>query len=387
MLRKTILTFLCVTERTFLFHAQRKTALISQLNCNNMAESHVFKTTTVDEHSDAEDASFSTGSSRPSRANIAKDTLEKLKAGWYESPDGTKIVLEDDVTFSNQQSILYTEDDLQNTKQLNANLDETNPTRLTSDSSQTKIETRLCSTLEAARSLVAEVGEDHVGVLNFASAKNPGGGFLGGAQAQEESIARSSSLYMAITQDQFMDGFYSYHRHGERGVYSHRMIYSPRITIFRNDNGYLLPLPYHVGIITCPAPNAGVINDRIDSRNLMSERIKRVLYVFKAHKHDTLLLGAFGCGVFKNNPYDVALVFREQLESNLYKNSFKRIVFAITNPAMYQIFKQVFDSPNLHELQQQMALMTFNQNKKKHSSDKNRKQQRKERRQQKYQND
>ena len=155
----------------------------------------------------------------------------------------------------------------------------------------------------------------------------------------------------------------------------------------QNDDGDLLPLPYHVGIITCPAPNAGVINDRIDSRNIMSERIKRVLYVFKAHKHDTLLLGAFGCGVFKNNPYDVALIFREQLESNLYRNSFRRIVFAITDPAMYRIFKQVFDSPDVHELQQQMALMTFDHNKKKHSSDKNRKQKRKERRQQKYHND
>src|SRR5258705_8268933 len=38
----------------------------------------------------------------------------------------------------------------------------------------------------------------HVAVLNFASAKNPGGGFLGSARAQEEDLARASALYPCL---------------------------------------------------------------------------------------------------------------------------------------------------------------------------------------------
>lgn len=191
-------------------------------------------TITADEYSDNEDTTFSAQPSRPGRASIAKDTLRKIEDGWYQSSDGSKIDLKDDITFTNDNSILYTEDDLQNIKQLNSIFDESNSSSITnSDNSQTKFEIQHCTTLEAARSLVSEVGEDHVGVLNFASAKNPGGGFLGGAQAQEESIARSSALYPAITQAQFMSGYYAYNRHGERGFYSHRMIYSPRVTIFK----------------------------------------------------------------------------------------------------------------------------------------------------------
>lgn len=144
--------------------------------------------------------------------------------------------------------------------------------------------------------------------------------------------------------------------------------------------------PYHVGIITVPAPNAGVIKDRTDSRITMEQRVKRLLYVFKAHKHDTLVLGAFGCGVFKNNPYDVAIVFREQLESNEYRNSFKRIVFAITNAEMCQIFKQVLNAPNLLTIQQEIATLSFDHNGKRHSSfNKQKKQNKKKENQQRKQ--
>ena len=57
------------------------------------------------------------------------------------------------------------------------------------------------STLEGATILSSvpysspEEPRRRIGVLNFASAKHPGGGFRGGSQAQEESIARSSTLY------------------------------------------------------------------------------------------------------------------------------------------------------------------------------------------------
>jgi uncharacterized protein (TIGR02452 family) len=197
-------------------------------------DTQVSNTTTALEQTDFEDASALVPLSRAERARIAEDTLNKLKAGWYDPHEGPRISLEDDVTFCKDNSVLYTEDDLQNTKKLISTINETGSTSsTTSTTSYATIEVRHCTTLQAAQSLVAEMGEDRVGVLNFASAKNPGGGFLRGAQAQEESIARSSSLYLALTQALFFNGYYGYNRRGKKGIYSHRMIYSPRVTIFK----------------------------------------------------------------------------------------------------------------------------------------------------------
>ncbi|MCP4113573.1 MAG: TIGR02452 family protein [Desulfobacteraceae bacterium] len=52
---------------------------------------------------------------------------------------------------------------------------------------ETVIEVTTESTLEAAHRLIKEYNCNHIACLNFASAKNPGGGFSSGSQAQEES--------------------------------------------------------------------------------------------------------------------------------------------------------------------------------------------------------
>lgn len=186
---------------------------------------------TLQNESDSEDFSSIRRLSRTQLAVIADDTLTKLRAGSYSTHQNGRINLAEDVAFSISNSILYTEDDLQHMKTMILTNDDVEATA--APSSSPKIEIRRCSTLQAAQSLAAEVGEDNVGVLNFASAKNPGGGFIRGSNAQEESIARSSSLYPIVTQPQFFSEFYAYHRRGRNGLYSHRMIYSPRVTIFK----------------------------------------------------------------------------------------------------------------------------------------------------------
>jgi uncharacterized protein (TIGR02452 family) len=123
-------------------------------------------------------------------------------------------------------------------------------------------------------------------------------------------------------------------------------------SLSQDDNGELLSSPYHVGIVTVPAPNAGVMKAVEAIRNAMTERVKRLLYVFEVNKYDTLVLGAFGCGVFKNNPLDVAIIFRQHLESKEFKNSFKRIVFAVLDAEMCQVFEQVFAGADLSNIQQ-----------------------------------
>lgn len=79
----------------------------------------------------------------------------------------------------------------------------------------------------------------------------------------------------------------------------------------------------------------------------MMERVKRLLYAFQANKHEYLVLGAFGCGVFRNDPLEVAKIFRQYLISDEFRGAFKRIIFAVYNPEMCQIFQQVFNTTGL----------------------------------------
>jgi uncharacterized protein (TIGR02452 family) len=174
--------------------------------------------------------------SKDQRTYIAADTLKKVNAGYYQSYDGCVISLREDVTFCMLNSVLYTEEDLNSPNKVLITKDETNSDTLntaTVSKLYPTIEVRHCTTLQAAQSLVTEHGEDCVGVLNFASAKNPGGGFQRGANAQEESLARSSILHSALIHPRVFDGFYGYNRCGKRGIYSDRMIYSPRVSIFK----------------------------------------------------------------------------------------------------------------------------------------------------------
>jgi hypothetical protein len=107
--------------------------------------------------------------------------------------------------------------------------------------------------------------------------------------------------------------------------------------------------------VTSPAPNASVVQDQQAIAEAITERIKRVLCVFKANKHDCLVLGAFGCGVFKNNPLEVAITFRRYLESEMFNQAFKRIIFAVLNPQMCQVFEKVFAATDLNHIQGQVA--------------------------------
>lgn len=294
-------------------------------------------------------------------ADIAENTLTILHDGFYHVRGGTKIDLTDEIQYSVKHTELYTDDDVRRQK-------------ISTDLSPTdtpiypKFEVRHCTTLQAAQTLAQQMGEDQVGILNFASAKNPGGGFRKGAKAQEESLARSSSLYLSLSQDRIFNGFYEYNRCGKNPIYSNRIIYTPRVTFFKNDNGKLLKTPFHVGVVTCPAPNAGVARDVSAVREAMIERIRRILIVFQMKKHTSIVLGAFGCGVFRNDPFEVAVLFRQTLETSQFKNSFQRVIFAVLDEQMYRIFDRVFTTESFIDLQLQLTTNerpnTRNQNRK-----------------------
>ncbi|WP_189826011.1 TIGR02452 family protein [Streptomyces finlayi] len=187
------------------------------------------------------------------------------------------------------------------------------------------------SSTEAARRLTGEAA-DPVAVLCFASARNPGGGYLNGAQAQEEALCRASALYTCLLR---APEFYAHHR-AERDVfYTDRVIHAPGVPVFRDDRGALLSDPYRVGFLTSPAPNAGVIrrNDPAQQHRIpqvLARRAERVLEVAVAHGYRRIVLGAWGCGVFQNDPDTVAGVFRELLTGDgRFAAHFERVTLAV----------------------------------------------------------
>ncbi|MDY0812950.1 TIGR02452 family protein [Kitasatospora purpeofusca] len=182
--------------------------------------------------------------------------------------------------------------------------------------------------VQAARRLVG-AGAGPVGVLNFASARNPGGGYLRGARAQEEDLCRSALLYTCLLE---APDYYEAHRASGDLRYSHRVIVSPGVPVIRGEDGGLLARPYPVTFLTSPAPNAGQLALRaedggVDVRGVLAERAERVLAAAARHGIRALVLGAWGCGVFRNDPAEVAEAF--ELALARYGAAFDRVVFAV----------------------------------------------------------
>ncbi|MFC9895548.1 TIGR02452 family protein [Nocardia sp. NPDC127579] len=181
--------------------------------------------------------------------------------------------------------------------------------------------------IEAARRLFDDGGRS-VGVLNFASARNPGGGYLRGARAQEEDLCRSALLYRCLLE---APDYYAAHRSSKDLRYSHRVIFAPAVPVIRDERGELLAEPYPVSFLTSPAPNAGQLRLRSDApvsvRAELDERAERVLAVAVRHGVRELVLGAWGCGVFRNDPAEVAAAFQAALQ--VYGAAFDRVVFAV----------------------------------------------------------
>lgn len=255
---------------------------------------------------------------RAKRREIAEETVEILQAGLYINTDGEEVSITDSLNRAIANTIVY-----KHACNINGSFNQ---------EYEGKIEVTPETTLEAVERLVVDEGLNDVVCLNFASAKNPGGGFLNGSQAQEESLARSSGLYACLLQKG--KEMYDYNRRLNTGLYSDYMIYSPNVPVFRNDNGILLDKIYEVSMITAPSVNAGVIKERERHNTdkiskVMIERIRKILNVAIENNNRTIVLGAFGCGVFKNNPLSVADYFRKLLTEEGLRKQFNRAVFAV----------------------------------------------------------
>ncbi|MBI4525941.1 MAG: TIGR02452 family protein [Deltaproteobacteria bacterium] len=210
---------------------------------------------------------------------------------------------------------------------------------------QTTIEIENETTLAAAKGLL-DSGHGPV-ALNFASATHPGGGFLSGARAQEEYLARCSGLYACLREN----SMYDFHRSRRDPLYTDYAIYSPAVPVFRSDDGTLLDEPYTVSIITSPAVNAAAL-DRERHREIepaMWSRILKVLSIGILHGHDSIVLGAWGCGAFGNDSRKIAKLFQKALAEN-FKGAYESVVFAIVDwspeKRFIDPFQQAFGEDN-----------------------------------------
>ena len=284
---------------------------------------------------------------------VAKATLDTLRRGSYEYR-GEIYDIGDSIRHTIKATIFYPE---------KSTLDQWK--RPPSLGSQGKREVAVSilnvPTLNAAKILAnsyrftVESGQARArtGVLNFASATQPGGGFKNGAEAQEESLARVSSLYVSLDSK---DGkrFYEVHRNHHSHYYTHSMVWSPGVVVIHNDHGESVQ-GYEIDVVSSAAVNAGkILEDKlawqtagaeIEIEGAMKERMGRVLYLFEIQDVRNIVLGTFGTGVFKNKISEVARIWAELLVAKdaRFKYSFDRVVFAITGDSTFAEFRGRFE--------------------------------------------
>jgi uncharacterized protein (TIGR02452 family) len=248
------------------------------------------------------------------RAELAQETVRIAQAGTYQI-SGTAVNIADAIAHTNKNSLLIL--------QTQAEQLERDFTPKTGD---TAVELRSESTLSAILRLGRQ--SKKVGVLNFASAKNPGGGFLNGALAQEESLAASSALYLSQLE---CPVYYETNRACRSMMYTDCAIWSPDTVFFRDDRGALLNTPVTASVLTLPAVNYGQVlthgENTVTAKATMKRRMKIALAIFADQDCDTLILGAYGCGVFRNDPGDVAKWWSELLTE--YGGHYKTVIFSI----------------------------------------------------------
>ncbi len=169
-------------------------------------------------------------------------------------------------------------------------------------------------------------------VHNFASFRNPGGGVKNGSSAQEESLCRISTLYPCLSSEKADRLFYSPHRNHNSCLYNSDLIYTPGVTIFRKDDSEMALLPpenrYSADVVTCAAPNLSSKGLSVKEQyGIHRERIGRIMSVAADSGAESLVLGAFGCGVFRNDPAAVAKASKDALSE--HEGCFREVVFAI----------------------------------------------------------
>ena len=206
-------------------------------------------------------------------------------------------------------------------------------------------------TFQEATELSAKYPGKRIAVLNFASATHPGGGVVNGARAQEESLCRCSNLYQCLTEKELIRDYYEFHRNRHNTLYTDALIYTPDVAIIKSDTNIPERLPESqwkkVDVITCAAPNLSAFRSQISVEELYHIHLCRggkILSAAAANGVEVIVLGAFGCGAFGNDPKIVAGAYYDLLRQ--FGGYFRHISFAVfcanTESSNYTAFAETF---------------------------------------------
>ena len=245
--------------------------------------------------------------SRDDNRRIAEETVRIIEKGSYNA-DGRTVLIDKD---------RIREAELIEPKDIDLSVRPANGTKPT-------IRVTPKDTIASALSVK---NPENTMVLNFASAMNPGSGFLSGASAQEEALCRASTLYASLSSREASE-LYKRNREAENPYYLELAVFSPYVEIIRNAYGRLSIAPRTTSVLTIAAVNrnrGGVVPSKADA--IMLERTKKILAIAHEHGKRNLILGAWGCGVFGNSATDVARMFHEAI--NDHGALFDTIEFAI----------------------------------------------------------
>lgn len=264
---------------------------------------------------------------------------------WKSAEDKQKRaeIFKDTQAFYNENEIL--KDAIKESKKNSKFYDENDYPDLNSQNRICKITVSGERTFESAIRLQKENPGQKVAVLNFASAINPGGGVVHGAGAQEECLCRTSTLYPLLNNTEMKKMYYTPNKETGDNIHTDAVIYTPGVIICKTDTAFPERIPETefktVDVLTCAAPN---LNEK-DSRRYSGDggmqgsisldeeyaihfkRCKHILSVAVANGIDILVLGAFGCGAFKNDPATVARAMHDACKK--YSNYFDIINFAV----------------------------------------------------------
>ncbi len=230
----------------------------------------------------------------------------------------------DDIRYSIDSSVIYDHD----------NVEEVDITRY-------KKPSVLVENTDTASSIYDHCLDDKTVALNFASFRNPGGQYINGSMAQEEALCSESFLYNVLKE---IPNYYVNNKNKlNGGLYSDKLIYTPSVFFNRG------LMTAKCNIITCAAPNMKYYFDYhkgIDTETyyrLLYNRITLIKQVAEMNNNETIILGAWGCGVFKNNPEIVARIFKEVFS----QTSIDFVIYAIPSnkdgSANYQVFKRIIE--------------------------------------------
>lgn len=243
----------------------------------------------------------------------ASEVLAIIERGFYEV-DGDRVSIQSSYQASLNGSRLYSPDELEI-------LREDRPR-----GAAPRIQVVDGTTQQVAQSL-SEAGP--VVLLNFASARNPGGGFLNGAKAQEEDLCRCSALYPTLRQHQ---EYYDANRKQDSLLYTDYMIFSPDVPFFKvSGTGELLKQPFVASVLTAPAPNTRPYllhsGDPVLLEECFERRWRNVFAVAQVRQIPAILLGAWGCGAFGGDPVVASRTAKKALDD--FGPAFEKVVFAI----------------------------------------------------------